>query len=170
MLTEAIFRMGQLQMRVIEINNDRYVHRKVLHQFQNVTAILFAVDLLLYDQPPLYDNDLTAEDSSTRLSEILAFFDSIVNSPWFANSSVILFFSNVAAFKAKLETVPLVTFFPDYSGGVDVHRATMYLLGRFTQVNRNHLDLYLHLIDHGNAANINLVSSAVNDTILRMAM
>jgi hypothetical protein len=57
-------------------------------------------------------------------------------------TSIILFLNKVDLFKQKLARSPLSNYFPDYSGGNDVNRAAKYLLWRFNQVNRAHLNLY----------------------------
>ena len=77
-----------------------------------------------------------------RMMESLVLFDSVVNSRWFMRTSIILFLNKVDLFKQKLGRSPLVSYFPDYSGGNDVNRAAKYLLWRFNQVNRAHLNLY----------------------------
>lgn len=77
-----------------------------------------------------------------RMMESLVLFDSVVNSRWFMRTSIILFLNKVDLFRLKLPRSPLSNYFPDYSGGNDVHRAAKYLLWRFNQVNRAHLNLY----------------------------
>lgn len=57
-------------------------------------------------------------------------------------TSIILFLNKVDIFKVKLPRSPLGNYFPDYSGGNDVNKAAKYLLWRFNQVNRAHLNLY----------------------------
>lgn len=74
--------------------------------------------------------------------ESLVLFDSVVNSRWFMRTSIILFLNKVDLFRAKLARSPLNNYFPDYSGGNDINRASKYLLWRFNQVNRAHLNLY----------------------------
>jgi len=74
--------------------------------------------------------------------ESLLLFDSVVNSRWFMRTSIILFLNKVDIFKQKLGRSPLGNYFPDYSGGNDVNKAAKYLLWRFNQVNRAHLNLY----------------------------
>ena len=74
--------------------------------------------------------------------ESLVLFDSVVNSRWFVRTSIILFLNKVDLFRSKLGRIPLSNYFPDYSGGNDVNRAAKYLLWRFNQVNRAHLNLY----------------------------
>lgn len=74
--------------------------------------------------------------------ESLLLFDSVVNSRWFIRTSIILFLNKVDIFREKLARSPLGNYFPDYSGGLDVNKAAKYLLWRFNQVNRAHLNLY----------------------------
>ena len=74
--------------------------------------------------------------------ESLVLFDSVVNSRWFMRTSIILFLNKVDLFKDKLPRSALDKYFPDYSGGDDVNKAAKYLLWRFNQVNRAHLNLY----------------------------
>lgn len=76
------------------------------------------------------------------MMESLLLFDSVVNSRWFMRTSIILFLNKVDIFKQKLVRSPLANYFPDYSGGNDVNKAAKYLLWRFNQVNRAHLNLY----------------------------
>jgi guanine nucleotide-binding protein G(i) subunit alpha len=74
--------------------------------------------------------------------ESLVLFDSVVNSRWFMRTSIILFLNKVDLFQAKLRRSPLNRYFPDYTGGPDTQKAAKYLLWRFSQVNRAHLNLY----------------------------
>jgi len=125
------------------------------------------------------------------MMESLLLFDSVVNSRWFMRTSIILFLNKVDIFKVKLPRSPLGNYFPDYSGGNDVNKAAKYLLWRFNQVNRAHLNLYpqyvmvLHpsdarrsetnscncsLTQATDTSNIRLVFAAVKETILNNAL
>jgi guanine nucleotide-binding protein G(i) subunit alpha len=90
-------------------------------------------------------------------------------------------------FRQKLGRSPLSNYFPDYSGGNNINRASKYLLWRFNQVNRAHLNLYPQYIlcctpSQANAnffhsltqatdtSNIRLVFAAVKETILQNAL
>ena len=113
-------------------------------------------------------------------------FDSVVNSRWFMRTSIILFLNKVDLFKQKLTRSPLANYFPDYSGGNDLNRAAKYLLWRFNQVNRAHLNLYpqyvilastlaalsnmISLTQATDTSNIRLVFAAVKETILQNAL
>jgi guanine nucleotide-binding protein subunit alpha len=121
------------------------------------------------------------------MMESLVLFDSVVNSRWFMRTSIILFLNKVDLFRQKLGRSPLSNYFPDYSGGNDINRASKYLLWRFNQVNRAHLNLYpqsvpatlLHIISiltsnsltqATDTSNIRLVFAAVKETILQNAL
>jgi guanine nucleotide-binding protein G(i) subunit alpha len=157
----ADFVPGQLSIHIFQVNSLSGERKKWIHAFENVTSIIFTVDLACYDHV------LLEEASQNRMMESLVLFDSVVNSRWFMRTSIILMMCNVALFKAKLDRSPLGNYFPDYSGGNDVNRAAKYLLWRFNQVNRAQLNLYPHLVEHGDTTNIRLVFAAVKETILQ---
>ena len=121
---------------MFDVGGQRSERKKWIHCFENVTSIIFCVALSDYDQV------LLEESAQNRMVESLLLFDSVVNSRWFMRTSIILFLNKVDVFKSKLGRSPLANYFSDYSGGDDVNRAAKYLLWRFNQVNRAHLNLY----------------------------
>jgi guanine nucleotide-binding protein G(i) subunit alpha len=48
-----------------------------------------------------------------------------------------------------------------------VNRAAKYLLWRFNQVNRAHVNLYPHLVEVADTTNVRLAFAAVKETILQ---
>ncbi|KAL7273046.1 Guanine nucleotide-binding protein alpha-2 subunit [Rhizina undulata] len=161
---ETRFTMGQLSIHMFDVGGQRSERKKWIHCFEAVTSIIFCVALSEYDQV------LLEESNQNRMMESLVLFDSVVNSRWFARTSIILFLNKVDLFKQKLSRSPLSNYFPDYSGGHDVNRAAKYLLWRFNQVNRAHLNLYPHLTQATDTSNIRLVFAAVKETILQNAL
>ncbi|TAQ88043.1 hypothetical protein B7494_g3633 [Chlorociboria aeruginascens] len=153
---ETRFTMGSLSIHMFDVGGQRSERKKWIHCFENVTSIIFCVALSEYDQ--------------NRMMESLVLFDSVVNSRWFMRTSIILFLNKVDLFKQKLGRSPLGNYFPDYSGGNDLNRAAKYLLWRFNQVNRAHLNLYPHLTQATDTSNIRLVFAAVKETILQNAL
>jgi guanine nucleotide-binding protein G(i) subunit alpha len=149
---------------MFDVGGQRSERKKWIHCFENVTSIIFCVALSEYDQV------LLEEISQNRMMESLLLFDSVVNSRWFMRTSIILFLNKVDIFKQKLSRSPLGNYFPDYSGGNDVNKAAKYLLWRFNQVNRAHLNLYPHLTQATDTSNIRLVFAAVKETILNNAL
>lgn len=161
---ETRFQMGQLSIHMFDVGGQRSERKKWIHCFENVTSIIFCVALSEYDQVLLEASD------QNRMMESLVLFDSVVNSRWFMRTSIILFLNKVDLFRQKLGKSPLSKYFPDYSGGDDVNRAAKYLLWRFNQVNRAHLNLYPHLTQATDTSNIRLVFAAVKETILQNAL
>jgi len=161
---ETRFAMGALSIHMFDVGGQRSERKKWIHCFENVTSIIFCVALSEYDQV------LLEESNQNRMMESLVLFDSVVNSRWFMRTSIILFLNKVDLFKQKLKRSPLSNYFPDYSGGNDINRASKYLLWRFNQVNRAHLNLYPHLTQATDTSNIRLVFAAVKETILQNAL
>jgi guanine nucleotide-binding protein subunit alpha len=57
------------------------------------------------------------EDSrQNRLVESLLLFESIVNSKWFVQTSIVLLLNKTDIFQKKIPKVPLSKYFPEYSG------------------------------------------------------
>lgn len=156
--------MGSLSVHMFDIEGQRSERKMWIHQFENVTSIIFSVDLCSYNQV------LLEESSGNRMMENLILFDSMVNSRWFMRTSIILLFWNTGLFKAKLSRDSMSNYFPDYSGGNDINKAAKYLLWRFNQVNRAHLKLYPHLTQVSDTANLRLVFAAIKETILKTAL
>jgi guanine nucleotide-binding protein subunit alpha len=110
-----------------------------------------------------------------RMQESLVLFESVINSRWFLRTSVILFLNKIDVFKQKLPKVPLVHYFPEYtgeprdartvwndadeSGGPDINKAAKYILWRFTQTNRARLSVYPHLTQATDTSNVCIASS-----------
>ncbi|CAG9937256.1 unnamed protein product [Clonostachys rosea f. rosea IK726] len=163
---ETRFQMGQLSIHMFDVGGQRSERKKWIHCFENVTSIIFCVALSEYDQVLLEESS----QQQNRMMESLLLFDSVVNSRWFMRTSIILFLNKVDIFKQKLSRSPLGNYFPDYSGGSDVNKAAKYLLWRFNQVNRAHLNLYPHLTQATDTSNIRLVFAAVKETILNNAL
>ncbi|ERT01591.1 guanine nucleotide-binding protein alpha-3 subunit [Sporothrix schenckii ATCC 58251] len=161
---ETRFQMGPLSIHMFDVGGQRSERKKWIHCFEDVTSIIFCVALSEYDQV------LLEESSQNRMMESLLLFDSVVNSRWFMRTSIILFLNKVDIFKQKLGRSPLGNYFPDYSGGDDANKAAKYLLWRFNQVNRAHLNLYPHLTQATDTSNIRLVFAAVKETILNNAL
>ncbi|KAI9807665.1 MAG: G protein alpha subunit [Sarcosagium campestre] len=166
---------------MFDVGGQRSERRKWIHCFEHVMSIIFCVALSEYDQVlleesnqvriPLFPSTTQSDHTmQNRMMESLVLFDSVVNSRWFGRTSIILFLNKVDLFKQKLGRSPLNRYFADYSGGADVNRAAKYLLWRFNQVNRAHLNLYPHLTQATDTSNIRLVFAAVKETILKNAL
>ncbi|ORX35574.1 G-protein alpha subunit [Kockovaella imperatae] len=163
-ISETRFNMGQLSIHMFDVGGQRSERKKWIHCFEAVTSIIFCVALSEYDQV------LLEENGQNRMQESLVLFESVINSRWFLRTSVILFLNKIDVFKQKLPKVPLVQYFPEYTGGADINKAAKYILWRFTQTNRARLSIYPHLTQATDTSNIRLVFAAVKETILQNAL
>ncbi|KAF9231473.1 guanine nucleotide binding protein, alpha subunit [Melanogaster broomeanus] len=160
-ITETRFTMGQLQIHMLDVGDQRSERKKWMHCLENVTSIIFCAALSEYDQVLLEETD------QNRMQESLTLFESVVNSRWFLRTSIILFLNKMDVFRSKLPKVPLEKYFPDYTGGADVDKAAKYILWRFMHVNRARLSVYPHVMQAIDTTSIQLVSAAVKETIIQ---
>ena len=158
------FEMGKLNIHMFDVGGQRSERRKWINCFDNVTLIIFCVALSEYDQV------LLEESSQNRMAESLVLFDSIINSRWFARTSVVLFLNKIDVFTEKLPYSPLENYFPDYTGGNDIKNAAKYILWRFNNLNRNQVTIYPHLTQATDTSNIKLVFAAIKETILQNSL
>lgn len=93
-----------------DVGGQRSERKKWIHCFESVQAIVFLVAISEYDQV------LVEDETINRMEEALTLFDSICNSKWFVNTSIILFLNKIDIFKTKILTVPIENTFPDYEG------------------------------------------------------
>ncbi|BGP36808.1 Guanine nucleotide-binding protein alpha-2 subunit [Rhodotorula kratochvilovae] len=163
-ISETKFKAGQLSVHMFDVGGQRSERKKWIHCFEAVTSIIFCVALSEYDQV------LLEEKGQNRMNESLVLFESVVNSRWFARTSIILFLNKIDLFRTKVVKVPLERYFPEYEGGPEVNKAAKYILWRFTQLNRQRLSIYPHLTQATDTSNIRLVFAAVKETLLQNAL
>lgn len=158
---DSVFDVGSnLKLHIYDVGGQRSERKKWIHCFDNVTLIIFCVSLSEYNQLLLEDQ------SQNRFQESLVLFDNVINSRWFARTSVVLFLNKIDLFAEKLQKVPLETYFPDYTGGKDINKAAKYILWRFIQLNRANLSIYPHVTQATDTSNIKLVFAAIKETLL----
>ncbi|KAI9313591.1 putative Gpa2-guanine nucleotide-binding protein alpha-2 subunit [Dichotomocladium elegans] len=161
-VVEAVFHLGPLTYRMVDVGGQRSERKKWMHCFENVTAILFIVAISGYDQCLLEDRD------SNQMFEALMLFDSICNSSWFEKTSMILFLNKIDIFREKIKTSPIAQHFPDYTGPPeDAEQASAYFRKRFQRLNRNKdKRVYCYFTDATDAKLLQHVMVAVSDIIL----
>ncbi|KAF8957887.1 heterotrimeric G-protein alpha subunit, GPA3-like protein [Flammula alnicola] len=151
-ITETRFTMGQLSIHMFDVGGQQSERMKWIHCFESVTSIIFCTALSEYDQV------LLEEKTQNRMQESLILFESVINSRWFLQTSIILFLNKIDVFKNKVPKVLLERYFPDYRGGPDINKAAKYIL------------IYPHLMQATDTMNIQLVFAAVKETILQNAL
>ncbi|KAG6839941.1 hypothetical protein C0991_010173 [Blastosporella zonata] len=163
-ISEERFTLGTMSIHMVDVGGQRSERKKWIHCFESVSCIIFCTALSEYDQV------LLEEKSQNRMTESLVLFESVINSRWFLGTSFVLFLNKIDVFKEKLPKVPLEAYYPEYTGGADVKKATKYVLWRFLRANRARLMVYPHITQATDTQNIRLVFGIVKDSIIRNAL
>jgi len=98
----------------------------------------------------------------------MALFDSIVNSKWFKQKSIILFLNKIDLFRNKLSASPISTHFPEIdcseTGSIS---AAYYFVRRFREINktRNRM-VYEHFTNATDTRLLKKTMKTIHDIIL----
>lgn len=123
-----------------------------MSHFADSHFVIFVVDLTCYDKV-----SLNHQNETTKMTESLLFFDSIVNSQWFTHTSIILLLCNYDLFRQKLSYSSLTNYFPGYGGGNNVNSASEYILRRYKKSNRSKSAIYSQFMDASEPSNSRVV-------------
>jgi guanine nucleotide-binding protein G(i) subunit alpha len=116
---------GPQKFTVIDVSGQRNERRKWIHQFENIYAVFFLVDISDYDQP-LFD-----DTAMIRMEESMHMFEEICTSKWFKNTSIMLLFNKRDLFEKKILKISLSSYFPNYEGGHNVEAAVKFMTEQF---------------------------------------
>jgi len=84
---------------------------------------------------------------------------------------MILFLNKRDIFQDKITRVPLVNYFPEYTGGDNFQAAATYLRTQFESKNRNKdKRIYTHVTCATDTGNIQAVFNAVKDIIIKKSL
>ncbi|KAJ6244140.1 guanine nucleotide-binding protein g(o) subunit alpha [Anaeramoeba flamelloides] len=163
---EAKFKIENFVLNVIDVGGQRSERRKWIHCFEEVSAIIFCVSLTGYHQTLIEDN------SVNRMEEALNLFSDICKSPWFLNSSIILFLNKNDLFEEDIKKIDLSVCFPEYKGGKVYENAIVYIQEQFISAsgfkkNLSKRNVYPFVTCALNTENIEFVIKAALDTIMR---
>eukprot|EP00842_Homolaphlyctis_polyrhiza_P003666 jgi/Hompol1/42/HPOL_005205-RA len=164
-IIETTFHVGELTYRMFDVGGQRSERKKWIHCFENVTAIVFLVAVSEYDQ-------VLAEDETTnRMQEAFTLFESICNSRYFMQTSIILFLNKVDLFKEKLPKSPMGKYFQDYHGGDNFDEACEYMKDRFERLKKDgDKQIYKHFTCATDTSQVKFVMAAVTDIIIQTMM
>ncbi|GBG32323.1 Guanine nucleotide-binding protein subunit alpha [Hondaea fermentalgiana] len=184
-IVEESFKIDNVLFEFFDVGGQRNERKKWIHAFDNVTAVIFVAAINEYDQHLFEDNTMN------RIDEAVILFDEICNSPFFRQTSMILFLNKDDLFREKLAEVPFRVDdgpeprFTDYMGPEvdfdgpsseigspayeEVYRASSrYLLQLFLNRNRdNNREIYHHVTCATDTSNISVVFKASKDIILQ---
>ncbi|XP_065219593.1 guanine nucleotide-binding protein G(i) subunit alpha [Planococcus citri] len=163
-IIETTFTFRGLHFKMFDVGGQRSERKKWIHCFEGVTAIIFCVALSGYDLV------LAEDEEMNRMIESMKLFDSICNSKWFVETSIILFLNKKDLFEDKIKTSPLTICFPEYAGSNSYEECAAYVQMKFESLNRRkeHKSIYTHFTCATDTNNIQFVFDAVTDVIIKM--
>ncbi|XP_062308440.1 guanine nucleotide-binding protein subunit alpha-11-like [Osmerus eperlanus] len=161
------FNVKAITLRIVDVGGQKSERRKWIHCFENVTSLIFLASLSEYDQV------LEERDTDNRMEESLALFHTTIHSPWFLNTSIILFLNKTDILADKVQTSDLHKYFPGFSGKRrDAEDAKTYVRKMYEQQAQSRekreksKTLYPHFTCATDTNNIRKVFSDVKDTVL----
>uniref|UniRef100_A0A1B6C3R0 Guanine nucleotide-binding protein G(I) subunit alpha n=1 Tax=Clastoptera arizonana TaxID=38151 RepID=A0A1B6C3R0_9HEMI len=163
-IIETYFTFKGLHFKMFDVGGQRSERKKWIHCFEGVTAVIFCVALSGY-------NLVLAEDEEmNRMIESMKLFDSICNSKWFVETSIILFLNKKDLFEEKISKSPLTICFPEYTGSNTYEEAAAYIQMKFENLNKrkDQKEIYTHFTCATDTNNIQFVFDAVTDVIIKI--
>lgn len=161
-IVEQTFEIENKTFVMYDVGGQRNERKKWIHCFENVTSIIFVAAISEYDQV------LFEDESTNRMVEALDLFEEIANSPWFKDTSIILFLNKRDLFEKKIEKVPLSVCFPEYKGPQTYKDGCRFITNLFERKNKNaEKEIYSHITCATDTTNIKHVFGSVRDTIIR---
>jgi len=160
-VTEIQWVIDGTRFRMIDVGGQRGERSKWIHQFEDVTAIIFVVGISEYDQ-------VIREDGKTnRLHEAIQLFETICTNRWLVNKPIILFLNKKDLFAEKIKNVGLKVCFKEYKGKNEYKDATNYIEKKFTEIaNECDTKLFPHLTCATDTENVLHVWDAVKHITL----
>lgn len=160
------FTIKNITLRIVDVGGQKSERRKWIHCFENVTSLIFLASLSEYDQV------LEEKETINRMHESLSLFYITIHSPWFLNTSVILFLNKTDILADKIQTSDLQEYFPNFTGRrQEPEDAKNFIRKMYDQraINRDREErktLYPHFTCATDTNNIRNVFEDVKDTVL----
>ncbi|XP_051979892.1 guanine nucleotide-binding protein subunit alpha-14-like isoform X2 [Xyrauchen texanus] len=165
-INDYSFSVEKITLRIVDVGGQKSERRKWIHCFENVTSLIFLASLSEYDQV------LEENNKENRMKESLSLFYTTIHSPWFANSSIILFLNKMDILEEKIQTSHLNTYFPKFSGQMQsvkdakIYISDLYLMQGSNREKGGRKSIYHHFTCATDTNNIRKVFDDVKKTVL----
>jgi len=106
------YEIDRVQFEMYDVGGQRNERKKWIHCFDNVTTLIFVAALSDYDLMMYEDN------TKLRMEDAIDLFAEMSNSPYFKNTSMILFLNKRDLFERKLKSVDLGLYYPEFTMGI----------------------------------------------------
>uniref|UniRef100_A0A915E609 Chondroitin proteoglycan 4 domain-containing protein n=1 Tax=Ditylenchus dipsaci TaxID=166011 RepID=A0A915E609_9BILA len=159
-IVEVKFKMKNVDFRVFDVGGQRSERKKWIHCFEDVNAIIFIAAISEYDQVLFEDEQ--------RMVESMRLFESICNSRWFINTSMILFLNKKDLFLEKIKRISIKIAFSDYKGPNTYDDQVKYIEEKFEGLNANpDKTIYIHQTCATDTNQVQMILDSVIDMIIQ---
>ncbi|KII63207.1 Guanine nucleotide-binding protein alpha-16 subunit [Thelohanellus kitauei] len=149
---------------ICDVGGQRSERRKWVNTFEDVDAIIFFIAISEYNQT------LEEDPTVNRIAESKKLLESILSSPWFTRSSIILFLNKHDLFLEKLKTSDFKQYFPDFEGDPKSPEQTQdYLRQQFEALNKqsDQREIYTHFTNATDTTQMARIFDAVSDIVMK---
>lgn len=121
------------------MGGQRSERKKWIHCFEDVSAVIYVAAISEYAEVLFEDN------TTNRMVESMCLFETICNSRWFFNASIILFLNKKDLFIEKLKSKSIRIAFPHYNGPQTYEDSIAFITKSFEALNTNpEKTIYVH--------------------------
>ncbi|KAI6185840.1 Guanine nucleotide binding protein (G-protein) domain containing protein [Aphelenchoides besseyi] len=161
-IVEVEFLIKTITMRVFDVGGQRSERKKWIHAFEDVNAVIFVAAVSEYDEV------LFEDETTNRIIESMRLFESICNSRWFINTSMILFLNKKDLFAEKIQHYSIKKAFPDYSGPQTYSDSIAFIKKKFEILNSNpRKTVYVHETCATDTNQVQLILDSVISMIIQ---
>ncbi|KAJ6243537.1 guanine nucleotide-binding protein g(o) subunit alpha [Anaeramoeba flamelloides] len=155
------FTVDDRPWQVVDVGGQRSERRKWIHQFDDVSIVLYVVATSEYNQK-LYE-----DQTVNRMHESLILFDQTANGDFFKEKNCVVLFNKIDLLKQKIKNVDLKVCFPEYTSGKNYEQACEFIKQKFLEVGRNtKRTIFTHFTCATDTENMRGVFDAVTTTVL----
>ncbi|KAJ3432813.1 guanine nucleotide-binding protein g(o) subunit alpha [Anaeramoeba flamelloides] len=160
-VNEIQFNFGDTPWSVIDVGGQRSERRKWIHQFEDVTLIIYVVATSEYNQKLYEDIEVN------RMHESLLLFRKTANNEYFKEKNCVIFFNKMDLFEEKILKYDMNCCFKKYNGGLNIEEGKKFLKKKFVKEGKNESrNIFVHWTCATDTKNIEKVFDAVNVSIL----
>ncbi|CAD5223772.1 unnamed protein product [Bursaphelenchus okinawaensis] len=161
-IVEVQFNIKNVEFRVFDVGGQRSERKKWIHCFENVNAVIFVCAVSEYDEV------LFEDESTNRIIESMRLFESVCNSRWFINTSMILFLNKKDLFAEKIQNISIRSAFPDYKGPQTYDDCISFIRSKFEALNSNpRKTVYVHQTCATDTNQVQLILDSVISMIIQ---
>jgi len=162
---ENTFVINDKPFKMFDVGGQRGLRKRWISVFDNVTAVIFVAAISEYDQV------IVEDEKTNRVVEALTLFAEIAGSPYFKETSMILFLNKRDLFQDKVKLVKIKDFFETYKGDNSYDDGCKFFKELFESKNKGKGKVtYTHVTCATDEGNVKHTFESCKDIILRQTL